>query len=144
MLTVLTNEKVLRFLKVILLVIIGVIVSFILKEYIAKSWEYLRNKFLSVGSNLSNENAEAISTSLLNEINKAFTDEDVIISLLVPLSLADYYKVKAEFGLQSYLPLTDDFGPLGSLRNLTEILNFTLSENDKKILKEKNEKLPIG
>ncbi|MEH6704718.1 MULTISPECIES: hypothetical protein [Galbibacter] len=144
MLTILTNDKVLKLLKIVLIILVGAIVSFILRDYILRSWEWVRNKFLSVGASISNENALSISTSLLDEINDPFTDEDVIVNTLIPLSLADYYKVKAEFGLQRYLPLTDDFGPLGSLRNLTEILNHTLSNDDKQKIKTQNPKLPIG
>ncbi len=118
---------------------------------LALVWGWLRIGFAyivdsarAIGSGLTSDQAQSIASSIYSEVNAMFTNEADIIDLLVPLTLADYHKVKAKFGIVRYDATLDEFNFWGDHSNLTEVLNNTLSTNDKRKIKERNPYLPIG
>ena len=111
---------------------------------VSSAFSYVRDNVRGVGSSLSKDEAQAIASSIYEEVNSMFTNEGNIVDVVVPLSLSDYFKVKAEFGIHSYDATLDEFNFWGKDRNLTEILNLTLSDNDKEKIKAQNPFLPIG
>ncbi|MGX1930219.1 hypothetical protein [Flagellimonas sp. 2504JD4-2] len=113
-------------------------------SWLKKGFAYIFDSVKGVGSTLSKDEAEALASAIYSEINSMFTDEDNIVDLVVPLTLADYHKVKAAFGIQPYNATLDEFSELGGDdSNLTEVLNKTLSESDKEKIKSQNPLLPI-
>ncbi|MGX1930201.1 hypothetical protein [Flagellimonas sp. 2504JD4-2] len=113
--------------------------------WLKKGFSYVFNSVKGVGSSLSNDEAQAIASSIFSEVNSIATDEDKIVDLVVVLTLPDYHKVKAQFGIVPYSATFDNFDSLtGTDSNLTEVLNQTLSESDKEKLKSQNAVLPIS
>lgn len=114
-------------------------------DRILKALSYVSDKAKSIGSGLSTDKAKALASSIFSEVNSMATDEDLIVDIVKDLSLADYHKVQAEFGIVPYSATFDNFDSLtGSDSNLTEVLNKTLSENDKEKIKQAAPFLPIG
>lgn len=132
---------------VLVLVLVAFVISLLVLvwSWVQSFFNYFSSTVKSIGSTISTDQAQAIANSIYSEVNSMFTDEDVIVQKLIPLTLADYFKVKAAFGLQPYNTTLDEFGSLtGENMNLTQVLNLTLHENDKEKLRKANPKLPIG
>ncbi len=132
-----------------ILVLVGIALTIslllILWSAIRKAFNYTVNVVKGAASGLTTDEAKAISQSIFSEVNKMFTDEDVIVDIVKDLTLADYYKVQAQFGIQPYSSTFDNFDSLtGTDANLTEVLNDTLSTNDKEKIKEVSPWLPIA
>lgn len=112
--------------------------------WIVRGFSFISNSVKSVGSTLSTAEAQAIASSIFSEVNSMITDEDEIVDMVKNLTLADYYKVQAEFGIQPYSTTFDNFDSLtGTDSNLTEVLNQTLSKSDKEKIKQTAPWLPI-
>ncbi|WP_424989031.1 hypothetical protein [Flagellimonas sp.] len=110
-----------------------------------KVFAFLSSSVKGIGSTLTSDEAKAISTTIFDEVNSIATDEDLIVDKIKVLTLSDYYKVQAAFGIVPYSNTFDNFDTLtGVDSNLTEVLNQTLNESDKRKIKEANPKLPIG
>jgi len=131
-------------------ILILVFVAFALALVVAlwsilkKSFAYISNTVRGLGSSLTSDEAKAIASSIYAEVNAMQTDEDKIVEYLLPLSLPDYYKVQAAFGIVPYNSTFDEFSELGGDdSNLTEVLNKTLYESQKEEIREKNPFLPI-
>jgi len=114
-------------------------------------WGWLRSGFAyvvdsakGIGSGLTSDQAQSIASAIYSEVHAMFTNEDNIVDLLLPLTLADYHKVKAKFGIVRYDATFDEFNFTGDSSNLTEVLNKTLSTNDKKKIREGNPYIPIS
>ena len=112
--------------------------------WIIKGLAFMSNSVKSVGATISKAEAQAISSSIFSEVNSMVTDEDAIVDMIRVLTLADYHKVQAEFGIHPYSSTFDNFDSLtGTDSNLTEVLNQTLSKNDKEKIKQSAPWLPI-
>lgn len=131
---------------VLLLVAVALLLALVSLVWgtLIKGLSYVRDSARGIGSNFTRDEAQALANSIYQEIHSMFTNEDNIVDALIPLKLADYYKVKAEFGIQRYNATLDEFNFTGEDRNLTEILNLTLSDDDKEKIKGQNPWLPIG
>ncbi|OQD41504.1 hypothetical protein BUL40_15615 [Croceivirga radicis] len=137
------NYKTNPIILILVLALVVVLISFIWGT-IAKGYNYLLSSLKGAASTLTKDEAQSIANAIQAEIHAMFTNEDNIIQKLVPLSKADYFKVKAEFGIKTYNITLDEFNALGSEMNLTEILNHTLSQDDKNKIKGQNPNLPIS
>lgn len=107
---------------------------------------YITDSIKGSGSSLSSDEAKAIAASIFAEVNYQFsTDEDKIVEMVIPLSLPDYYKVQAAFGIVPYSATLDAFSTVfGTDSNLTEVLNQTLSSEHKEKIKQTAYWLPIS
>lgn len=131
-----------------ILVLVGIA---LLLAMLALLWGWLRSGFAyvvdsakGIGSGLTSDQAQSIASAIYSEVHAMFTNEDNIIDLLVPMTLSDYHKVKAKFGIVKYDATLDEFNFWGENSNLTEVLNKTLSTNDKKKIREQNPFIPIS
>ncbi|MEQ8220320.1 MAG: hypothetical protein RH981_18945 [Arenibacter sp.] len=128
---------------VVLLMALAIV--WILWNSLVKAFNYVVSSLRGASSKLSKDEAQAIASAIYNEVNKVFTDEDNIMTLIVGLSLADYHKVKAEFGVQPYSNTFDNFDTLtGRDSNLTEVLNQTLNDEQKQQIRNQNPYIPIN
>ncbi len=130
----------------LLLIVVSIlVVIFLLWKWMKQALAYVTDNVKAIGSTLSKDEAQAIASFVFAEVNSMATNEDAIVERIGGLTLSNYYKVKAEFGIQPYSHTFDNFDSLtGTDSNLTEVLNQTLSENDKEKIKSKSPWLPIS
>lgn len=131
-------------------VLVGVVLVLVLLTVlwgrIKEGFSYLIDSVKGSGSSLTSDEAKAIAASIFGEVNYQFsTDEDKIVEMVIPLSLSDYYKVQAAFGIVPYSATLDAFSSiLGTDSNLTQVLNQTLESEHKEKIKQSAPWLPIS
>ncbi len=131
------------------MVLIGIAVFLVVLMFvwgwIKRGISYAIDSVKGVASTLSSDEAKSISATIFAEVNSIMTDEDKIVELVKELTLSDYYKVQAVFGIHPYSSTFDNFDSLtGTDSNLTQVLNQTLSSNDKEKIKNSAPWLPIS
>lgn len=120
-----------------------ILVIWIFKGWFLRVYNFVRSWILAIGSNITKEESQAISSAIYRHIADFNTDEWAISKLLENLTLSDYYKVQESFGIQEYHTVLDEFNALGDDLNLSEVLSRTLHKEQKDYLKIKAPHLPI-
>ncbi|WP_026756080.1 hypothetical protein [Sediminibacter sp. Hel_I_10] len=83
-------------------IILIIVVYYFLKDEISAFFKKLSDTANSVGSSLTDLQAQQKADVLYNAMKGFGTDEDVIFQTLQGLSKSDFYKVSNKFGLRNY------------------------------------------
>ena len=93
-------EKAKEHKKTILILSVVIVALYLLKSYITKLYNYIKNSALASGSTMTNESANAIVQRLLNAFDNLipYSSFETVKDEFYSIPLADYYLVKRQFG----------------------------------------------
>ncbi len=129
--------------------IVVLIVAFIFfKKHIAAFFNWGVSSLNSVGSTLSNDEAQVKADMLFEAMDGLGTDYQTIKSVLSPLTESDYNKVSYAFGTPNYINGLGSFSSGGLFSvgvpvTLIQALNYELSSGEKTELKSLCPYLPF-